>query len=180
MYIGSRTGFACRKTVALDLDPQLPWPAQAKAMVRSTALVALSAGFLLVAGSLSFVSVTPPRRHQKSFTPSSAEAPEDCTVPTGVPVAMAVLAGLVMAFTAPRAALAQPGARPDFSVVRPGYMQGIDAANAATKPGEIDSSLIFSCFLLACVFLLYPKPVSNCGFVMFPEPSSGLRHPLPH
>ena len=120
------------------------------AMVRSAALLAaLSASFLLAAGSLSsfsFVSVTPPRSH-KSFTPASAEAPEDRTgAPTGVPVAMAVLAGLVMAFTAPRAALAQPGALPDFSVVRPGYMQGIDAANAATKPGEIESKLIFSFF----------------------------------
>jgi len=44
-----------------------------------------------------------------------------------------VLAGLV---TAPKVAMAD--SFPDFFLRRPDYMQGIDAANAAIKPGEID------------------------------------------
>ncbi|CAE7313374.1 unnamed protein product [Symbiodinium natans] len=110
-------------------------------MVRFGARVALSASFLVAAGFVGFVPVSPPRCH-KSLMPASvaeATAPEARRdVPTGVPVVMAVLAGLVVAFAMPPKALAQPGGLPDFSVVRPGYMQGIDAANAATKPGEID------------------------------------------
>eukprot|EP00435_Cladocopium_sp_Y103_P055194 s348_g18.t1 len=39
----------------------------------------------------------------------------------------------------PHSALAGTGSsRPEFQLVRPSYMQGIDAANAAVKPGEID------------------------------------------
>jgi len=52
---------------------------------------------------------------------------------------LAVLAGLVLSFAAPQNSWAGTGsARPDFQLDRPAYMQGIDAANAATRPGEVD------------------------------------------
>ena len=49
----------------------------------------------------------------------------------------ALVAGLMVGLAPPSFAGTGSG-RPDFQVVRPGYMQGIDAANAAIKPGEID------------------------------------------
>lgn len=57
-----------------------------------------------------------------------------------IPVAvLAVLAGLMLSFAAPQSSWAGTGSgRPDFQVVRPSYMQGIDAANAAIRPGEVD------------------------------------------
>lgn len=57
-----------------------------------------------------------------------------------IPVAvLAVLAGLMLNFAAPQSSWAGTGSgRPDFQVVRPSYMQGIDAANAAIRPGEVD------------------------------------------
>ncbi|CAE7864724.1 unnamed protein product [Symbiodinium microadriaticum] len=54
-------------------------------------------------------------------------------------VFMSVLAGLIVGVALPASSLAGTGgARPDVQVVRPGLMQGIDGASAATKPGEID------------------------------------------
>eukprot|EP00438_Fugacium_kawagutii_P019973 Skav222683 [mRNA] locus=scaffold1471:61330:84049:- [translate_table: standard] len=50
---------------------------------------------------------------------------------------LAMVAGLVVGLAPPSWAGTGSG-RPDFQVVRPGYMQGIDAANAAIRPGEID------------------------------------------
>ena len=50
---------------------------------------------------------------------------------------LALVAGLMVGLAPPSFAGTGSG-RPDFQVVRPGYMQGIDASNAATKPGEID------------------------------------------
>ena len=56
---------------------------------------------------------------------------------------MAVVAGVMVAVVSPASSWAGTGgARPDFQVARPGYMQGIDAALAATKPGEIDHRII--------------------------------------
>eukprot|EP00438_Fugacium_kawagutii_P008759 Skav206802 [mRNA] locus=scaffold1990:188056:188532:- [translate_table: standard] len=52
-------------------------------------------------------------------------------------IALAVMAGLIVGLAPPSWAGTGSG-RPDFKVGRPGYMQGIDAANAAIKPGEID------------------------------------------
>ena len=52
-------------------------------------------------------------------------------------VVMAVLAGLILGLAPPSWAGTGSG-RPDFQVVRPSYMQGIDTANAAIWPGEID------------------------------------------
>ncbi|CAE7250121.1 unnamed protein product, partial [Symbiodinium sp. CCMP2456] len=54
-------------------------------------------------------------------------------------VFMSVLAGLIVGVAVPASSLAGTGgARPDFQVVRPGFMRGIDGASAATEPGEID------------------------------------------
>lgn len=53
---------------------------------------------------------------------------------------MAVVLGVIFGIALlPHSALAGTGSsRPEFQLVRPSYMQGIDAANAAVKPGEID------------------------------------------
>mmetsp|Transcript_10357 Transcript_10357/g.14533 ORF Transcript_10357/g.14533 Transcript_10357/m.14533 type:complete len:161 (-) Transcript_10357:147-629(-) len=52
---------------------------------------------------------------------------------------MAILVGLALGLALVPSAWAGTGSgRPDFQLVRPSYMQGIDAANAAVKPGEID------------------------------------------
>ncbi|OLQ07537.1 hypothetical protein AK812_SmicGene9048 [Symbiodinium microadriaticum] len=59
-------------------------------------------------------------------------------------VFMSVLAGLIVGVALPASSLAGTGgARPDVQVVRPGLMQGIDGASAATKPGEIDHASYF-------------------------------------
>ncbi|CAE7229405.1 unnamed protein product, partial [Symbiodinium microadriaticum] len=112
---------------------------EADIMVHSPLLVALLAvGSLFMGTSLGFVPVSPPRCSSWKPTPPASAATGDAPT-TGAPIAMGMLAGLLVAFMVPRAALAGTGgARPDFQVVRPGYMQGIDAANAASKPGEID------------------------------------------
>ena len=71
----------------------------------------------------------------------SAKGSKSPDVPSGnVQPMMAVLLGLIFGMTlAPHSAMAGTGSsRPVFQLVRPSYMQGIDAANAAVKPGEID------------------------------------------
>ncbi|CAE7519908.1 nrc-2, partial [Symbiodinium sp. CCMP2456] len=52
-------------------------------------------------------------------------------------IAMGVLAGVMVGLAVPASSWAINDL-PEFSVVRPSYMQGVDAALAATKPGEID------------------------------------------
>mmetsp|Transcript_3154 Transcript_3154/g.3678 ORF Transcript_3154/g.3678 Transcript_3154/m.3678 type:complete len:168 (+) Transcript_3154:115-618(+) len=54
--------------------------------------------------------------------------------------AVASLVGLALGFlTGPQMASAGVArSLPDFSLVRPDYMQGIDASNAAKRPGEVD------------------------------------------
>ncbi|CAE7748382.1 Disp1 [Symbiodinium pilosum] len=81
-------------------------------------------------------------RMQRSEPPSNAGT-----------MLMAVMAGVMVAVVSPASSWAGTGgARPDFQVARPGYMQGIDAALAATKPGEIDHR--------ARLFEWYPNPAS--------------------
>merc|ERR1712117_505995 len=51
----------------------------------------------------------------------------------------AIALGAVAGFaTRPTMASAVPRPLPEFSLVRPDYMQGIDAANASTRKGTID------------------------------------------
>ena len=66
--------------------------------------------------------------------PSKLERPEPAS--DAGAVVMGVLAGLVVGLAVPAATWAAP--LPEFQLERPGFMQGIDAALAATKPGEID------------------------------------------
>jgi len=47
-----------------------------------------------------------------------------------------VLVGLAAGPQVASAGVARP--LPDFALTRPQYMQGIDASNSATKPGEVD------------------------------------------
>mmetsp|Transcript_48841 Transcript_48841/g.91494 ORF Transcript_48841/g.91494 Transcript_48841/m.91494 type:complete len:166 (+) Transcript_48841:90-587(+) len=94
----------------------------------------------LAATYLSTEFVVPPSRRMlqpRRCVPSKVESPEPST-DFGA-VVMALVAGLAVGLAAPASSWAGTGgARPDFQVVRPGFMQGIDAALAATKPGEID------------------------------------------
>mmetsp|Transcript_68412 Transcript_68412/g.160947 ORF Transcript_68412/g.160947 Transcript_68412/m.160947 type:complete len:165 (+) Transcript_68412:47-541(+) len=99
---------------------------------------------LLLLGALALAFMTdafvPPlhRMPVPSRLPSKIESPRPKDDPGAVVMAvLATLAGLIMGLAAPAWA-GTGGARPDFQVVRPGFMQGIDAALAATKPGEID------------------------------------------
>eukprot|EP00933_Yihiella_yeosuensis_P080469 TRINITY_DN938_c0_g1_i1.p1 TRINITY_DN938_c0_g1~~TRINITY_DN938_c0_g1_i1.p1 ORF type:complete len:167 (+),score=48.88 TRINITY_DN938_c0_g1_i1:83-583(+) len=75
-----------------------------------------------------------------SATPRFAEA-GDTTVDTPASsfttFMAAAMAGLLIGLAQSQVASAA-GLRPTFSLVRPDYMQGIDAALAATKPGEVD------------------------------------------
>ena len=93
---------------------------------------------LLIAAfaSLAFVAPSTPRVAPRVALHAQFQESEK---PNEIPlVALSVLAGLVVSLL-PQPSWAGTGsARPDFQVVRPGYMQGIDAANAASKPGEVD------------------------------------------
>ncbi|CAE7495893.1 unnamed protein product [Symbiodinium natans] len=105
--------------------------------------VALATSFLL---PLNFVFPVTPR-----FAPSIShvalqekanekQGPQDFSV-APVPAAfIAMLAGLILGlFAMPQDVEAGTGKlRPYFQLERPAYMQGIDAANAAWRPGEID------------------------------------------
>ncbi|CAE7037238.1 unnamed protein product [Symbiodinium natans] len=96
-------------------------------------------GLLLGALALAFATVAfvaPPLRVS---TPRSLpdkvvrpEPPSDAGT-----VVMGVLAGLMVGLAVPASSWAVNDL-PEFSVVRPSFMQGIDASLAATKPGEID------------------------------------------
>ncbi|CAE7357374.1 unnamed protein product [Symbiodinium sp. CCMP2592] len=114
-----------------------------EAMSRSFVVlaVALATSFLL---PLNFVLPVVPR-----FAPSLShvalqekanekQGPQELVAP--VPATLiAMLAGLMIGlFAMPKDVDAVPHPRPDFQLERPGYMQGIDAANAAWRPGEID------------------------------------------
>ena len=103
-------------------------------MARCLALALLAAAALCSA----FVAPSTPRAVPRVALQASQEFQE--TEQHNIPVAVfAVLAGLMVSLAVPQSSWAGTGGgRPDFQVVRPGYMQGIDAANAAFKPGEID------------------------------------------
>ena len=103
-------------------------------MARCLALTVLAAAALCSA----FVAPSTPRAVPRVALQASQEFQE--TEQHNIPVAVfAVLAGLMVSLAVPQSSWAGTGGgRPDFQVVRPGYMQGIDAANAAIKPGEID------------------------------------------
>ena len=100
-------------------------------MTRSVLVLgALALAFVAVA----FVGPTPrvPAPRSMPNKLQSSEPPRDAGA-----VVMGVLAGLVVGLAVPASSWASTD-MPDFQVVRPGFMQGVDAALAATKPGEID------------------------------------------
>jgi len=103
-------------------------------MARLLALTLLAVAILLP-GYTGFVAPSPPRAVPRVALQAKQEF-QDSESPH-MPVMLAVLAGLIVGFAPPSWAGTGSG-RPDFQVVRPDYMQGIDAANAAIKPGEID------------------------------------------
>ena len=110
-------------------------------MVRLSLLfVALTASLMFAGNFWGFVPTSPPRcSHCSVSKPQCTWSEGPVPGAQAAMTSMAVLAGLLIGIFSPQAALAGTGgARPDFQVVRPGYMQGIDAANAASKPGEID------------------------------------------
>ena len=106
-------------------------------MVRATKTLVLSA---VVLATLGGVFVMPPARPVSAPCRSSGSKIERSEPPSNAgAVLMAVLAGLMVGIASPASSWAGTGSsRPDFQVVRPSWMQGVDAALAATKPGEID------------------------------------------
>ena len=101
-------------------------------------LLALALLAVVLPGYPGFVAPFPrhavPRAVQKQDLQSKND--ENNMSPNIPAFVLALVAGLVVGM-APTWAGTGSG-RPDFQVVRPGYMQGIDAANAAIWPGEID------------------------------------------
>ncbi|CAE7037244.1 nrc-2 [Symbiodinium natans] len=103
-------------------------------------------GLLLGALALAFVTVAfvaPPRVSTPRSLPDKLVRPEPPS--DAGTVVMGVLAGLMVGLAVPASSWAVNDLpeflRPRkqrFSVVRPSFMQGIDASLAATKPGEID------------------------------------------
>eukprot|EP00441_Pelagodinium_beii_P037244 CAMPEP_0197646946 /NCGR_PEP_ID=MMETSP1338-20131121/23944_1 /TAXON_ID=43686 ORGANISM="Pelagodinium beii, Strain RCC1491" /NCGR_SAMPLE_ID=MMETSP1338 /ASSEMBLY_ACC=CAM_ASM_000754 /LENGTH=164 /DNA_ID=CAMNT_0043220635 /DNA_START=61 /DNA_END=555 /DNA_ORIENTATION=+ len=88
--------------------------------------------------------VTPPSagriQHEKLLKPSASAAQEvelnmSNSNPVGAVLAAAMVGLLAGLVTGPQVAKA---GFPEFSLRVPDYMRGIDAANTATKPGEID------------------------------------------
>ena len=106
-------------------------------MARLLALTLLAVAICLLPGyPAGFVAPSPPRAVPRVALQAKQDFQE--TERPNIPaVGLAVLAGVIVGFAPPSFAGTGSG-RPDFQVVRPGYMQGIDAANAAIKPGEID------------------------------------------
>ena len=104
-------------------------------MVRLLALTLLAVAILLP-GYPGFVAPSSPRAVPRVAL-QAKQAFQETECPNIPAVVLAVLAGVIVGFAPPSFAGTGSG-RPDFQVVRPGYMQGIDAANAAIKPGEID------------------------------------------
>eukprot|EP00438_Fugacium_kawagutii_P036049 Skav214309 [mRNA] locus=scaffold998:136739:137212:+ [translate_table: standard] len=103
-------------------------------MARLLALTLLAA--LLLIGYPSFVAPSSPRAVPRAALQAQSDF-QEFDRPNVPAIALAVMAGLIVGFAQPSWAGTGSG-RPDFQVVRPGYMQGIDAANAAIWPGEID------------------------------------------
>ena len=105
-------------------------------MARLLALTLLAVAICLLPGYPGFVAPSSPRAVPRVALQAKQDFQE--TERPNIPaVVLAVLAGVIVGFAPPSFAGTGSG-RPDFQVVRPGYMQGIDASNAATKPGEID------------------------------------------
>eukprot|EP00438_Fugacium_kawagutii_P005250 Skav209034 [mRNA] locus=scaffold347:41469:41945:- [translate_table: standard] len=104
-------------------------------MARLLALTLLVA-VILVPGYPGFVVPSSPRAVPRA-APQAQSDFQEADRPNIPAVALAMMAGLIVGFSPPSWAGTGSG-RPDFQVVRPGYMQGIDAANAAIYPGEID------------------------------------------
>ena len=104
-------------------------------MARLLALTLLAAA-LLLPGYPGFVAPSAPRAVPRVALQAKQDF-QEAERPNIPAVALAVLAGVIVGF-APASWAGTGSGRPDFQVVRPGYMQGIDAANAAIKPGEID------------------------------------------
>ena len=83
-----------------------------------------------------FLAPSAPRAVPRVAVKAGEAPPQNTNASAGI---LAVLAGLALTFAAPQNSWAGTGsARPDFQLNRPAYMQGIDAANAATRPGEVD------------------------------------------
>ena len=106
-------------------------------MARFLALSLLAVAILLLGCPDGFVAPSPAPHEIPRVAQPSKQGFQDSESPNMPAVVLAVLAGLIVGFAQPSWA-GTGGGRPDFQVVRPGYMQGIDAANAASKPGEID------------------------------------------
>mmetsp|Transcript_4717 Transcript_4717/g.11096 ORF Transcript_4717/g.11096 Transcript_4717/m.11096 type:complete len:165 (-) Transcript_4717:50-544(-) len=103
------------------------------AFIAAAAASQASLTFVLLAGGHTEL----PRAARLAAHPADAlPLTEQANSALAVAVLVGLLAGLA---SAPQIAAAVPRASSsDFSLERPAYMQGVDASNAATKPGHID------------------------------------------
>lgn len=117
-------------------------------MAKISALVFVAAAAIVVASaepSRTAFLAAPARRRPVQPASAPHPAPEAVGQPSGpitggLPATAAVIAGLLIGLAAAPLTASAGIARtlPDFSLSRPEYMQGVDASNAATKPGEVD------------------------------------------
>ena len=105
-------------------------------MARFLALSLLAVAILLLGYPDGFVAPSSPHAVPR-VAQQEKQGFQDSESPNMPAVVLAVLAGLILGFAPPSWAGTGSG-RPDFQVVRPSYLQGIDAANAAIWPGKID------------------------------------------
>mmetsp|Transcript_89786 Transcript_89786/g.279343 ORF Transcript_89786/g.279343 Transcript_89786/m.279343 type:complete len:166 (-) Transcript_89786:366-863(-) len=101
------------------------------------AVVAVVAAVLAASAFVVSMPVRQPAARPPPGAATTAPAAQDLPVHAGV---VAGLVGLAVGLLASPQLAAAGVARslPGFSLARPEYMQGDNAANAATKPGEVD------------------------------------------
>jgi len=76
-----------------------------------------------------------PSSQNLDSAPRGASAATTAVAAGAAAVVLGLLVGLV---SGPEVASATPRPLPDFSLTRPESLMGVDAANAATKPGQVD------------------------------------------
>jgi len=113
-------------------------------VVISSLAVAVGLSATFVAGPIGHSARTQQAVRLRAGSPSSQNldsAPcgsSAVTTAVAAGAAAAVLGLLVGLVCGPEAVSAVPRPLPDFSLTRPESLKGVDAANAATKPGQVD------------------------------------------
>uniref|UniRef100_A0A7S2FFT0 PS II complex 12 kDa extrinsic protein n=1 Tax=Alexandrium andersonii TaxID=327968 RepID=A0A7S2FFT0_9DINO len=111
------------------------------AKISALALAAAAVLALVALSSTPAFVATPARPRTAQVARPATATPEAAgEAPAVQPAAVAALVGLLVGLASSPLAASAGVARslPDFALSRPEYMQGIDASNSATKPGEVD------------------------------------------